>query len=87
MTTKTKFVAALTALTLTATFALPSNEAQARGRGWGIAAGVIGAGIIAGSIAAAHAEPVIVVAPRRCKFVDRFDHFGNYRGTVRICRY
>jgi hypothetical protein len=87
MTTKTKFFAALTALTLAATFALPSNEAQARGRGWGIAAGVIGAGIIAGSIAAAHAEPVIVVAPRRCKFVDQFDRFGNYVGTAKVCRY
>ena len=88
MTTKIKFFAALTALTLAATFALPSNEAQARGRGWGIAAGVIGAGIIAGSIAAAHAEPVYVVAPpRRCRFVDQFDRWGNYLGTTKVCRY
>ena len=45
MNTKTKFFAALTALTLAATFALPSN-AEARGRGWAIGAGLVGAAIV-----------------------------------------
>lgn len=87
MNTKTKFAAALTALTIAATFALPSNEAQARHRGWGIAAGVIGAGIIAGSIAAAHAQPVYVDGGYRCRFVRHFDAWGNYLGTRKVCRY
>ena len=58
MNTKTKFVAALSALAIAATLALPS-QAEARGRGWAIGAGLIGAGIVAGSIAAA-AQPVYV---------------------------
>ena len=58
MNTKTKFAAALSALAIAATLALPST-AEARGRGWAIGAGLIGAGIVAGSIAAA-AQPVYV---------------------------
>ena len=58
MNTKTKFVAALSALAIAATLAMPS-QAEARGRGWAIGAGLIGAGIVAGSIAAA-AQPVYV---------------------------
>jgi hypothetical protein len=87
MNTKTKFTAALSALAIAATLALPS-QAEARGRGWAIGAGLIGAGIIAGSIAAAHVEPVYVVrhAPR-CRWVDQYDRFGNYFGTVKVCRY
>ena len=85
--TKTKFAAVLTALTLAATFALPSSEAQARHRGFGIAAGLIGAGIVAGSIAAAHAEPVYVGGYRACKRVAQYDAWGNFVGTTKICHY
>ena len=86
MNTKTKFAAALTAVALAATLALPS-QAEARGRGWAIGAGLIGAGIIAGSIAAAHAEPVYVGAPRRCRWVANYDRFGNFLGNSKVCRY
>ena len=86
MNLKTTFAAALTALTLV-TLAAPS-EAQARHRGWGIAGAVIGTAIVAGAIAsAAAAEPVYVVGPRRCWYADKFDRWGNYRGTVKRCRY
>ncbi len=85
MNFKTTFAAALTALTLV-TLAVPS-EAQARGRGWGVAAGLIGAGIIAGTIVAATAEPIYVAGPRRCRYADRFDRWGNYIGTAKVCRY
>ena len=85
MNLKTKTLAALTALTLAATFALPSTQAHAKYRGgWAIGAGIIGAGLIAGSIAAANAGPVYVVGPR-CRYVDRFDRWGNYAGTVKVC--
>ena len=60
MTTKTKFAAALSALALAATLALPST-AEARGRGWAIGAGLLGAGIVVGSVFAATAQPVYVV--------------------------
>ena len=85
MNLKTTFAVGLTALTL-ATLAAP-GEAQAHRRGWGIAAGLIGAGIVAGSIAAATAEPVYVVGPRRCRYVERYDRWGNYYGTAKVCRY
>src|SRR5262245_8367624 len=87
MTTKIKFAAALTDLALAATFARPSSEAQARPRGWGIAAGLIGAGIVAGSIAAASAEPVYVGGYRACKRVAQYDAWGNFIGTTKVCRY
>ena len=87
MNTKIKFAAALTALTLAATFALPASEAQAHRRGWGIAAGVLGAGIVAGSIAAAHAQPVYLDGGYRCRWVRQFDGWGNYMGTTKVCRY
>ena len=91
MNSKTKFAAALTALALTATVALPSNEAQAGGRGWASGAGLLGAGIVAGSIAAAHAQPVYLEPAYgyryRCRYVDRFDRWGNFAGTVKVCRY
>ena len=87
MTTKIKFAAALTALTVAATLALPSSEAQAQRRGFGIAAGIIGAGIVAGSIAAATAQPVYVDGYRSCRFVRQYDRWDNYVGTVKVCRY
>jgi hypothetical protein len=89
MNTKTKFVAALSALAIAATLAMPS-QAEARGRGWAIGAGLIGAGIVAGSIAAAaqsvYVEPAYSYG-YRCRYVDRFDQWGNLAGTVKVCRY
>lgn len=85
-TFNTKTFATAAALAAAATFALPSTQAEARVNGWAIGAGIVGAGIIAGSIAAAHAQPVYVVPATRCRFVDRFDRFGNYAGTVKVCR-
>ena len=86
MNSKTKLFAALTALTLAATFALLSN-AEARGRGWAIGAGILGAAIVAGAVASAHAEPVYVGGYRSCKRVAQFDHWGNYVGSTKVCRY
>jgi hypothetical protein len=85
-TFNTKTFATIAALAAAATFALPSTKAEARVNGWAIGAGIVGAGIIAGSIAAANARPVYVVPASRCRFVDRFDRWGNYAGTVKVCR-
>ena len=86
MNFKTKFAATLSALAIAATLALPSS-AEARGRGWAIGAGLIGAGIVAGSIAAAHAQPIYVDGGYRCRYVRNFDAWGNYVGTSKVCRY
>jgi hypothetical protein len=89
MTTKTKFAAALAALTLAATVALPTTEAQAghRGWGWGLAGAAIGTAIVAGSVANAYAEPVYVDGYRSCAWRARYDAFGNFIGNVKVCRY
>ena len=56
----TKFkTAAVAALALATTLAIPASEAQARG--WGLAAGLVGGAIVAGAIAAnANANTVYV---------------------------
>jgi hypothetical protein len=72
----------LAALTITvATLATSSTEAHAWGKkgwgkgfGFGIAAGVIGAAAFAATVPT-------------CRYVERYDAAGNYRGTVKICPY
>ena len=86
MNTKTKFAAALSALAIAATLALPS-QAEARGRGWAIGAGLLGAGIVAGSVYAASRPVVIVDGGVRCRWVARYDSWGNYLGNTKVCRY
>ena len=80
-------VAAFAALTLTAGVVTTSSEAQAGWRGWGPAVGLgIAAGIVAGA-AYATTAPGYYVAPgyRSCRFVERYDVYGNYRGTQKVC--
>lgn len=84
--TKT-LAAALAALTLATTFTAIGGEAQARPRfgtalGIGIAAGAL-IGIAASS---AYAGPGYYVTPgyRECRYVERFDRWGNLR-TIRVC--
>ena len=84
MNTK-NFTAALTALTIAATFALPSNEAQARGRGFAIGAGIVGAAIV-GSAIAASAQPVYVGGYRSCRWDANYDRWGNFVGNTKVCR-
>jgi len=88
MTTKIQFAAALTALTLAAAVALPTTEAQAGYKGWGLglAGAAIGTAIVAGSVANAYAEPVYVDGYRSCAWRPRYDAFGNFIGNVKVCR-
>ena len=83
MTKFTKIVAGtLAALTVTvATLATSTTEANAWGRrGWGPG---IGLGIAAGVVgAAAFAATAPVYG---CRHVARYDRYGNYRGSVRVC--
>jgi hypothetical protein len=74
------FAVAAAALTISVGTLATSNEAHAfgkgKGLGIGIAAAVIGTAV---GVIAASAAP-------RCKLVERFDRWGNYRGTVEVCR-
>jgi hypothetical protein len=76
----------LAALTLTAGVLATSSEAQAK-KGWGPAIGLgIAAGII-GTAAYAATAPGYYVAPgyTSCRYVERYDVYGNYRGTQKVC--
>jgi hypothetical protein len=75
---------ALVALTLTGTAMATSNEAQARPY-WGIAAG-IAAGAFLGATVAANSYGYYGYGYRRCRFIDRYDYYGNYVGTRKVCR-
>ncbi len=88
MSTKTKIAAAaLAALTLTTAIAATGGEAQARSRGLGVGLG-FAAGALIGAAAAsnAYAGPVYVTGPayRECRYVERFDRWGNLR-VMKVC--
>ena len=87
MITKSKIAAALAVLTLATSLTIPSSEAEARGRGWGIAAGIIGTAIVAGAVANAYAEPGYYGDDyRRCRYERQYDSLGFYVGSAKVCR-
>ena len=91
MTKFTKIAAGtLAALTITVgALATSSSEAHAWGKkhhhhfgpgiGFGIAAGVIGAAAVAAT------APTYVVPAYECRYVERYDRWGNYRGMMKVC--
>jgi hypothetical protein len=87
MSTKSKVAAALAVVTLATSLSLPSS-AEAHGRRWGFAAGLIGAAIVGSAIASsAYAEPVYVGGYRRCHWEPRYNAAGFYIGKTRVCYY
>ena len=73
----------IAALALTVgVLATSTNEAKAWGaKGWGPAIGLgIAAGVVAGAAYAAS-------NPYNCRMVARYDSWGNYRGSIRVCDY
>ena len=86
MNTKVKFAAALTALTVATTLAMPSSDAQARRWGLGLGLGLATGVIVGAAIANSYAQPVYVGGFRRCHLERQFDGYGNYLGAVRVCR-
>ena len=80
---KSKIAAALVAaVTLGATFAAGTTQAQAHwhGHGWGWGAAGLGFAIGAAAAAATYDGP-------RCWLQPQYDRFGNYIGRVRVCNY
>lgn len=82
--------AALTALTLVSTLAATSGQAQAKSWGTGLGIG-LAAGAIVGAAAASNSygyygRPAYVVEPGySCRRIARYDAWGNYIRTVRVC--
>ena len=90
MSIKTKIAAfALVALTTAGTIASSTQQAEAKGPGYGygIAAGVIGAAVVGSAIAANASGYDYGYGYRRCGYVRQFDAWGNYVGRVRTCNY
>jgi zinc transporter ZupT len=82
-TTKT---ALLAGLALTATIVTAATEAQARPRWGAVGLGFIAGTMIGAAAANSYAEPIVVAGPvYRCRLVDRFDRWGNYLGTRKVC--
>jgi hypothetical protein len=87
MTKSKTIVAALAALTLTASIAATSDEAQARPRfGAGLGLGFAAGALVGIAASGAYASPGYVVDPgyRECRYVERFDRWGNVR-TIKLC--
>ena len=90
MTKITKLAAvAVAALTLAVGSVATSSEAHAWGKkgfGWGPAVGLgIAGGIIAGAAYAASGPGYYVGGPVGCRWVARYDSWGNYRGSMKVC--
>ena len=87
MSIKTKIAAvALVALAVTGTMASTTTQAEAKGLGWKIGAGLVGAAIVGSAIAASN-DGYYYDGYRRCGSVAQFDAYGNYIGRVRTCDY
>jgi hypothetical protein len=85
MSIKTRFAAlALAALALTGSVACTTTPAEAHGLGWGVGAGLVGAAIVGGAIAASNPNPYYD-GYHRCGWVRQFDAYGNNIGRVRTC--
>lgn len=84
MTKSRTITAALAALTIAASLTAFGGQAQAHHfghHGWGI-----GAGIVAGTlIGAAAASNVYYDGYADCHYVKRFDKWGNYIRTIKVC--
>jgi hypothetical protein len=87
MTTKSNIATAVAIATLVGSLAIPTSAAQARG-GWGIGAGILGAAIVGAAVAnsAPYGGYYAVDGIRRCGWERRYDAYGFYIGTVKVCR-
>jgi hypothetical protein len=87
MSIKTRSAAlALADLAVTGSVATSTTPAEARGLGWGIGAGLVGAAVVGSAIAASN-DGYYYGGYRRCGWVRQFDAYGNYLGRVRTCNY
>ena len=67
-----------------------TTQAEARGFGWGIGAGLLGAAVVGSAIAANNAyynNGYYDDGYRHCGWVRQYDINHNYLGRVRSCNY
>jgi hypothetical protein len=86
MSLKTKLAAlALTAVAVTGALASTSTQAQA-GPKW-VGPAIVGAAIVGTVAAASAANDGYYYGHRRCGWAPRYNAFGHYMGSVRVCNY
>jgi hypothetical protein len=84
---KTRIVAASLALAMGTVLLAGATEAQAR-PGWGAGLGIgLAAGALLGVAAASSYAPAYVVPAYRCYWQPRYNAFGAYVGSARVCGY
>jgi len=89
MSIKTKIAAlALAALAVTGSLATTTTKAEAYPiNNWGyVGAGLATAAIIGTAVAASNG-PVYYTSYRRCGYAPRYNVFGQYIGSVRVCNF
>jgi len=87
MSIKTRIAAlALVTLAVTGSLASTTTQAEARGLGWGIGAGLVGAAVVGSAIAASN-NGYYYNGYRRCGWVRQYDAYGNFMGRIRSCNY
>jgi hypothetical protein len=89
MSIKTKIAAlALATLAVTSSIAATTTKAEAYPiKPWGyVGAGIATAAIVGTAIAASNG-PVYYTNYRRCGWAPRYNVFGQYIGSVRVCNF
>ena len=90
MSIKTKIAAlALAAVAVTGALATSTTKAEAypiHHWGWGVGAGLATAAIVGSAVAASNG-PVYYTTYRRCGLAPRYNAFGQYMYSVRVCNY
>jgi hypothetical protein len=90
MSIKTKIAAlALATLAVAGSFAATTTKAEAypiNNWGWGVGAGLATAAIVGTAIAASNG-PVYYTTYRRCGLAPRYNAFGQYMYSVRVCNF
>lgn len=81
------FTTALTALTIAATVALPTSQAEAKGGKGLLIGGLVGAAIVGTAVAASAQPSYYGGGYRNCRWVSQYDYYGNFAGNVKVCRY
>ena len=86
MSLKTK-LAALALATVAVTGAMASTTTQAHAGPKWIGPAIVGAAIVGTAVAASAAIDGYYYGYRRCGWAPRYNAFGHYVGSVRVCNF
>ena len=86
MSIKTRIAAvALATLAVAGSIVATTSQAEARPLGWGVGAGIATAAVVGTAVAASNDG--YYYGYRRCGWAPRYNVFGQYIGSVRVCNF